>query len=86
MDRYQALSQSLDGPAIGGFAVTPDDNQDLQEVTRGLYIGASGTVRGQCHDGTELEFENLSSGTLLPVRFRRILAAGTSATSLIGLV
>ena len=85
-DRYDSLAAGLESPAIDGFAITPSDSADLPELTRALYVGAGGAVVAVMQSGTEVSFANLGSGTLLPVRLRRVRATGTTAGALVGML
>ena len=85
-DRYQNTSSGLDSPALDAFTITPNDNTDLVEVTRALYIGGSGDVTLVTKSGTQVTFSNISSGSLLPVRVARILVTGTTANNIVGLI
>lgn len=85
-DRYSDRSASLSAPASHGFAITPDDEDDLSEVVRAIYVGTGGTLSAVLKDGATLSFVGLADGSLLPVRASRILATGTTATDLVGLV
>lgn len=85
-DRYDSLAAGLESPAIDGFAITPSDSAELPELTRALYVGAGGTVVAVMQSGVEISFANLGSGTLLPVRLRRVMATGTTAGALVGML
>jgi hypothetical protein len=85
-DRYAAHSASLTAPASDGFAITPDDDEDLPEVVRAIYVGVAGDVTAVLREGATLSFTNVPAGSLLPVRATRIKATGTSASDLVGLV
>lgn len=85
-DRFTHTSSGFSAPAADGFAIVPDDAADLAEVTRALYIGASGDLRLVLAGGSEITFATLGAGTLLPVRARRVKATGTTAAGIVGLV
>ena len=85
-DRFADRSPSTDGPAFHGFAITPSDSANLPEVTRGLYVGTAGAVRVLMASGAEITFANIAAGTILPIRAQRVLASGTTATLVLGLV
>jgi hypothetical protein len=85
-DRFSDHAPALQSPASHGFSVVPNDIADLTEVTRALYVGASGSVAVTLASGAEIAFAGVAGGTVLPVRVRRVKAAGTTATALVGLV
>lgn len=85
-DRFQNASPSLSGPASHGFAVTPHDTNLLSETTRALYVGAAGTLAVVLASGASITFTGVASGTVLPVRANKVMATGTSATDILGLV
>lgn len=85
-DKFSAHAYVPENPANGAFAVTPDDNTDLQSTTRGLYVGGFGDVAVVMRDSTTVVFANVSEGTILPVSARRVRATGTTAASIIGLM
>ena len=85
-DRFQYSMPSLDGPAAHAFAVTPNDATDLSETTRALYVGTSGSVAVVMISGATVTFAAVQSGTTLPVRVSRVLATGTTASTIVGLV
>jgi len=85
-DRFQTSSPSFSGPASHGFAVTPSDTAALSETTRGLYVGTSGHIAGLMASGGAVTFANVPSGTMLPVRLTKVMATGTTASNMVGLV
>ncbi|UVC09033.1 hypothetical protein IHQ71_28670 [Rhizobium sp. TH2] len=85
-DRFQNSSPSLSGPAAHGFAVTPNDTNVLSETTRALYVGSAGTLAIVMASGASVTFIGVASGTVLPVRTTKVMATGTSATDILGLV
>lgn len=72
-------------PASGAFAITPDDEEELETVTRGIYVGVAGdlavTLVG---DSAPVTFANLAAGIIHPIRAKRIHATGTDAEDIIG--
>lgn len=92
-DRYQTSAVGKTDPAEDGFSITPDDNSNLPEYTRGIYIGGAGDIVIQTKKGTELYFVGCLAGTFLPIRAKKVLSSSassptviTTATNLIGLV
>lgn len=67
--------------------ITPSDATDLPVVCRGLFIGGSGgDVRVHMYSGREVTLTNLQPGIDYPRRIKRVLATGTTATLIQGLV
>ena len=85
-DTYAAHASSLTAPARDGFAITPNDATDLPDVTRALYVGGPGHLVLTLQAGATLTLSNVPSGSLLPLRVKRILATGTTATAIVGLL
>lgn len=75
-------------PAEGGFAITPNDDEDLPAITRAIYVGTSSSqdLAVITADGTSLVFHNIAAGGIHPLQIKRVLSTGTSASDLIGLI
>ncbi|MDB5562367.1 MAG: uncharacterized protein JWN11_1785 [Hyphomicrobiales bacterium] len=85
LDRYEGEAAGLSAPAHAGFPITPNDNADLAEVTRAVYVGGAGAVSVLMASGQTVTFAAVAASVLLPIRVRRVLASGTTATNLVGL-
>ena len=79
-------------PAAGAVAVTPSDTVNISSgACRALYIG--GPAGGDFVDVTimpagysaSVMFKNVPVGSILPVNATRVLATGTTATSIVAL-
>jgi hypothetical protein len=69
------------------FAIVPNDGGDLPQRPRGVYIGGgSGVLVAVLGDGVTVTFSGLVTGSILPISPKRILATGTTATLLVGLL
>ena len=67
------------------FEVTPDDDNDLATVTRSLFTGSGGDIAAIFADAdSAVTMVDCPAGTWLPVQVKRVLATGTTATSLLG--
>ena len=67
-------------------AVAPDDNTDLARTSRGIYIGGAGNLAVILdHETSAVTFIAVAVGSVLPIRVRRVLATGTTATNLVAL-
>ncbi|HWU62074.1 MAG TPA: hypothetical protein VN112_08645 [Ensifer sp.] len=85
-DRFSDNTPSLTAPAAHAFPITPSDGTSFAETTRAIYCGVAGDVVAIMLSGAVVTFANVSAGTLLPLRATRIVASGTTASGLIGLV
>ncbi len=85
-DRYANHNSGLESPATHGFAITPDDDADLPEATRAIFVGAAGAVSAILVSGATVTLAGIPAGTVLPVRATRVLATATTAGALVGLV
>lgn len=88
VDNFQGYAVGLDDPGIKAFAITPHATNPLPFATRGLYVGGAGNVAGYLvgDSSTSVTFVNLLAGVVYPFRFARILASGTTATDLVGII
>lgn len=85
-DPFNRTQDSPSSPAEGCFAITPDDNSELPFVTKGIYIGNGGELAlVLLNNDSPVTFRNLVGGTILDVRAKAVLAAGSTATDCIGL-
>lgn len=84
-DSFSAYPFVPDAPANGAFAVTPDDNANLPNTARALYIGGAGNVAIVTRDGSATTFENVPAGTTLRITVSQVKATGTTATAIVGL-
>ncbi|MCF7702206.1 hypothetical protein GLR48_23630 [Loktanella sp. M215] len=73
----------MESPVSHAFAVSPSDANDLVKVTRALHLGGAGNLRVIMADGTTVTFTAMAAGWH-PVRVRRVLATGTTATAIVG--
>lgn len=80
-------STSIDAPYTAAVAITPHDTNELATVTRGLYIGGAGNVAAVLADGGDaVTLTALAVGVIHRLRVRQVLATGTTATGIVGLV
>lgn len=73
-------------PATDAFAITPSDVAEFTYVTRAIYVGGTGNITVIMQDGTQVLFAAVPTGYVLPVKVRQVLATGTTATNLVGLI
>lgn len=73
-------------PAEQCFVITPDDQNDLPQATKAIYVGQGGNLALVPVRGTSaVIFRNVVAGTVLDVRVRAVRVAGTTAADLVGL-
>jgi len=73
-------------PAVHAFAVTPSDSATFPTACRALWIGGAGNVAVLAlADSDAVTFSAVPAGTLLPIVAQQVLAAGTTATDIVGL-
>ncbi|MCA3716897.1 MAG: hypothetical protein IM674_01455 [Brevundimonas sp.] len=84
-DPYSAHAASASAPARRAEAVTPSDTVDLSAVAKSLYVGGPGDVRVQPAGGGAAVTLSAHPIGYLPVQVSRVLATGTTATSIVAL-
>lgn len=84
-EKFSNQNLPLNASAVDGFAITPDNAEELDEVTRAIFVGTGGDIAIVLKSGVDLLFKNVGSGTMLPVRARLVKATGTSAGDMLGL-
>lgn len=77
-------SSQAQRPSAGFRAVTPDDDTDLVNYVRGIYVGGTGDVVVQNASGATVTFLAVPAGVVLPISPKRVMEA-TTATGLIAL-
>ncbi|MCT4654465.1 MAG: hypothetical protein N4A65_01510 [Cohaesibacter sp.] len=82
MDLYENQASSLESPALFASEITPDDSSDLAYVTRAIWVGGKGDLAVIMQSGASATFKNVQGW--MPLRAKRIKAASTSATDIVG--
>lgn len=85
MDKFSDYPTTLTAPGRDAAPVVPDDLNDLPVMPRAFFVGQGGTLALRMAGGQDVTFENVLGGTILPVRARRALATGTTASAIIAL-
>lgn len=86
-DKYSKYPKSIDSVAENAYSITPDDGNDLPNVTRSIYVGAAGDLEViMIGDTSPVTFANVQAGSVLPFRIKRVLAGNTSADDLVALL
>lgn len=84
-DPYRDRILDVNASARKATVVTPSDTADLATVPRGgLFIGVDGDITVIMADDTaSVVFKNVSG--FIPLMVKRVLATGTTATSIVAL-
>jgi hypothetical protein len=72
-------------PASIGVVVTPSDTVNISADNfrcRGLYVGTGGDLAVLMDNGS-VTLANVPTGSVLPVRTKRVLLTGTTATDIV---
>ena len=85
-DRFQGVPSGIDGPGDDAFAVTPSDGAAFAVAARSLYVGTSGDVTLITRAGASIKFTAVPAGAILPVRCVQVMATGTTASNIVGIV
>lgn len=85
LNPFHSWSKSAAGPALGSFAITPNNSTDLATDIRAVTIGTAGTLSWVSVGGDTQTTAPLPPGTY-PIYARRIRASGTTATQITGWV
>lgn len=73
-------------PALGAFAITPNDSTDNMggKPVRAIWVGGAGNIALTTSNGEDVTISGIIAGTLLPIRPSRIKSTSTTATNLVG--
>lgn len=83
-DTFKSQLRGLDSPFEDCFAISPSDTDDLDRVTRGIYVGSDGDLCVTMLSGTTMTYRNVVGGAIYPWRIARVHQTGTTASELIG--
>jgi len=81
-DSFKDHQPGLESPAGHAVALTPSDSVALSEATRALYVGGAGALRV----AAVVTLAGAQAGQVYPLRVTQVLATGTTATGLVGLI
>lgn len=79
------LKRDFGGPGTDMFPITPDDEEDLPMPADALWIGSGGSVVVRTLKGATRSIP-VGDFTLLPVAVVQVLATGTTASDIHGIV
>jgi hypothetical protein len=82
---FKVSANMLQIPASEGLAITPSDSVELDEWTRGIYVGTGGDLKVTLTAGQVVTFKNLAGGIVHPICARLVWATDTTASDIVGL-
>lgn len=86
-DRFASNADAPFAPSRSLAAITPSDGADLPVFAKAIYVGGAGNiVLRAIDDAGNTTLTGVTAGTIIPVRARRVLATGTTATGLVALL
>lgn len=85
IDPFKQHNRSLTSPPEYAAEVVPADTGSLDFATRALFVGNEGDLRVEMVGGGTVTFTGVPTGTILPLRVRRVYATGTTAGAIVGL-
>jgi len=68
------------------WSITPSDTATFELETAGIYVGVGGNITVKKRNSQTQLFTAVPQGTILPVNSIGVMATGTTASNLVGLV
>lgn len=63
------------------YPITPNDSTDIGQACEGLFVAVAGNiVLTPAQGGSNITCTACPAGTFIPIKVKRVLATGTSAT------
>ncbi|MVO14799.1 spike base protein, RCAP_Rcc01079 family [Parasedimentitalea huanghaiensis] len=88
IDEVEGQFAGLESPIERVFDITPNDDADLEYMTRIITVGGAGNVAVHMKKDDPADpptiLKNLQPGQDYPRRVRRVFATGTTATDIQG--
>lgn len=79
--KINPFSHVANMPAHRHAVVTPDNDNDLPELSRGLFVGAIGDVAVQDSEGAAVTYTIAAVPFIIPLLVKRVLVTGTTVTA-----
>lgn len=71
-------------PAEKVFAITPNDSTALEHDTRAISLAGIGNLAVITVGGDNITILGLAAGIMHPIRLRKVLSTGTTASGIFG--
>jgi hypothetical protein len=85
-NRYANNAGSAIGPAAMLRTVTPHDVDELEFVANGIVAATAGTIAIVAQEDASPVALTVNAGQVYPIRARKIMATGTTATGIVALI
>lgn len=82
-DNWSGVFSPIFGPVTCASTVVPNDDADLSHISSALYVGVLGDVKLVTYNFETVTF--VAALGILPIRVRRVLASGTTASGILAL-
>ncbi len=82
-DTWRDIPNVEYGPPTNAAAVTPADGADLSFITTMIVAAAAGVISCNMQGTGTAVLVPVAAGVPIPIRVRRILATGTTATGIV---
>ena len=87
-DHFETYNSGLDDPATIIVTITPNDNTNLPVIPRALHVSGDGglvnVIAKDDYTNTPVTVY-IAQGAVMPIRVKRVLSTGTTATDIRGL-
>lgn len=84
-DEFKNISAGVTFPISNGASVTPNDSDELEYVTRAIWIGGAGNLSVVTANGDTIVLKGVVAGSLIPIRVVKVLASETTASDIVAL-
>lgn len=84
-DKFDQNQPGLESPIEDGASIAPDDVDDLDDVTRAIWVGTGGNVKVDLKGSGTVTLNNVADGTMLPLRVTKVHATDTTASNMVAL-
>ena len=81
-----AKSRTEDFKARDCEVITPNDSEDIEYISNGIYVGETGDLAvtlEKMDDGQSITFKDLAAGVIHPMRVKRVWDTNTTADDII---
>jgi hypothetical protein len=87
IDKNARLNDTTDYPARSLRAITPSDSAELDFIPKALWIGGAGSITVQMlEDASTVQLTGCQPGQIIPIRVKKVMATGTTATGIVAMI